>query len=74
MPVSMEDYEVSGDQSDDTLAHYALLSDCDPITFQKAIKDLKWQKVMIEEIRSTEKKNTWELLELPKEQKSIGVK
>lgn len=75
-PEWMEDYEVSGDQSDidDTLAHYAFLSGCDPITFQEAVKDSKWQIAMDEEIRSIEKNNTWELSELPKEKKSIGVK
>lgn len=74
------DYEVSGDnQSDDDdhiLAHCSLFSDCDPITFQEAVKDSKGQKAMNEEIRSIsiEKNNTWELSELPKEHKSIGVK
>ncbi|KAL6323292.1 hypothetical protein AAG906_029299 [Vitis piasezkii] len=59
-PAWMQDFEVTGVQFDnyDTIAHYALLSDCDPITFQEAIKDLK----------------CWELVELPKGQKSIGVK
>ncbi|KAL6340019.1 hypothetical protein AAG906_038854 [Vitis piasezkii] len=47
---------------------------CDPITFQEAIKDLKWHKAMNEEIGSIEKNNSWELVELPKGQKSIGVK
>ncbi|RVW73046.1 Retrovirus-related Pol polyprotein from transposon RE1 [Vitis vinifera] len=72
----MQDFEVTGVQSDnyDTIAHYALLSDCDPITFQEAIKDLKWHKAMNEEIMSIEKNNSWELVELPKGQKSIGVK
>lgn len=45
-----------------------------PITFQEAVKDSKWEKAMNEEIGSIEKNNTWELSELPKGQKSIGVK
>ena len=42
-PAWMQDFEVTRVQSDnyDTIAHYALLSDCDPITFQEAIKGLK---------------------------------
>ncbi|XP_059627119.1 uncharacterized protein LOC132269916 [Cornus florida] len=47
---------------------------CDPVTFQDAIKDPKWQKAMDEEITSIERNNTWELTNLPKRQKSIGVK
>ncbi|KAL6322426.1 hypothetical protein AAG906_008081 [Vitis piasezkii] len=75
-PTWMQDFEVIGVQSDnyDTIAHYALLSYCDPITFQEAIKDLKWHKAMNEEIGSIEKNNSWELVELPKGHKSIGVK
>ena len=44
----MQDYEVTCVQSDsnDTIAHYALFSDCDPVRFQEAVKDLKWQKAM----------------------------
>ncbi|RVW40116.1 Retrovirus-related Pol polyprotein from transposon TNT 1-94 [Vitis vinifera] len=37
-------------------------------------EDLKWHKAMNEEIGSIEKNNSWELVELPKWQKSIGVK
>lgn len=70
----MMDFEVTSDQCDVTLAHYALLYDCYPITFQEAIKDLKWKKAMDEEIKSIERNNTQELSELSKEQKSIGVK
>ena len=73
----MMDYEVSGDDQsddDDALVHFALFLDCDPITFQEAVKESKWKKAMTEEIRSIEKNNTWELSKLPKGQKSIGVK
>ena len=72
----MQDFEVTEVQSDnyDTIAHYALLLDCDPITFQEAIKDLKWHKAMNKEIGSIEKNNSWELVELPKGQKSMSVK
>ena len=44
----MEDYEVSGDQSYATLAHYDLLSYCDPTIFQEAVKDSNSQKDMWE--------------------------
>lgn len=71
-PAWTVDYVVSHDQSDDTLAHYALLLYCDLMTFQIAIKDSKWKKSMDEEIRCIEKNNTWELSKLPKRQQSIG--
>ena len=63
----MQDFEVSSVQSNnyDTISHYALLSYCDHITFQEAVKDSKWQKAMNEEIRSIKKNNSWELVELP---------
>ncbi|XP_038875144.1 uncharacterized mitochondrial protein AtMg00820-like [Benincasa hispida] len=70
----MEDYEVSGDLSDEAFVHYALLSECDPLTFEEAVKDIKWKQAMDEKIKSIEKKNTWDLSELPRGQKSIGVK
>ena len=72
----MQDFEVTNVHSDnhDTFAHYALLANYDPITFQEAVKDSKWQKAMKEEIRSIEKNNSWEIVEVPKGQKSIGVK
>ena len=67
---------VSGDDlsDDDSIAHFALFSDCDPVTFQETVKYSKWQKAMNEEIKSIEKNNTWELSDLPKGQKSICVK
>ena len=71
----MIDY-VSGDElsDDDTAVHFALFADCNPITFQEANKEIKWRRAMDEEIKSIEKNDTWELIDLPKGQKSIGVK
>lgn len=74
-PTWMEDYVSGGELSDDdSLAHFVFFADCDPLTFHDAIKDSKWQHAMDEEIKSIEKNNTWDLVELPKGQKSIGVK
>ncbi|KAJ4718900.1 Retrovirus-related Pol polyprotein from transposon TNT 1-94 [Melia azedarach] len=42
--------------------------------FEDAVKELKWQKAMDDEIAAIEKNNTWELTDLPKRQKTIGVK
>lgn len=74
-PAWMEEYEVSGiDQTDDPLTHFVLFSDCDPTTFEEAVKEAKWRTAMDEEIAAVERNNTWELMELPKGHKTIGVK
>ena len=71
----MIDYEVIGiDQSDDPITHFALFSDCDPTSFEVAVKESKWRKAMDEEIAVIERNNTWELTELPKGQKTISIK
>ncbi|RVW92788.1 Retrovirus-related Pol polyprotein from transposon TNT 1-94 [Vitis vinifera] len=74
-PAWMSDYEVTGiDQSEDPLTHFALFSDCDPTTFESAVKESKWRKAMDAEIAAIERNDTWELSELPKGHKTIGVK
>ncbi|CAL2238253.1 unnamed protein product [Prunus armeniaca] len=73
-PTWMMDYDVSNSSSDDDNAHFALFVDSDPITYDEVIKEKKWRKVMDNEIKSTEKNHTWELTDLPKGQKTIGVK
>ena len=74
-PTWMYDYEVTGiDQSEDPLTHFALFSDCDPTTFESAVKDAKWWKTMDDEIEAIERNDTWELTNLPKGHKTIGVK
>lgn len=40
----MMDYEVSWiDQTEDAFAQFAFFSDCDPTTFEVAVKEPKWQ-------------------------------
>ena len=51
-----------------------LLADSENITFPEAVKDEKWVKAMNEEIGAIEKNQTWEVAELPKGHKTIGVK
>ena len=71
-PAWMEDYEVTG--LSNPITHFALFADCDPTTFESAVKEEKWQKAMDDEINSIEKNDTWELCDLPKGHKTIGVK
>ncbi|CAL2228256.1 unnamed protein product [Prunus armeniaca] len=70
----MMDYDVSYSSSDDENAHFALLVDSDPITYTEAVKEEKWREAMDNEIKSNEKNQTWELIDLPKGKKTIGVK
>jgi len=68
----MADYEVTEIQ--DPLNHFALFSDCDPVSFEGPVTKPTWVTTMDNEIAAIERNNTWELVELPKGQKSIGVK
>ena len=71
----MSDYEVTRiDQSEDSLTHFALFSDCDPTTFESTVIETKWRKAMDEEISAIEQNDTWELSDLPKRRKTIGIK
>lgn len=74
-PFWMTDY-VSGDElsDDDNVAHHALFADSDPVLFEDAVNDVKWRKAMDAEIEAIEKNDTWELTDLPAEEKTIGVK
>ena len=51
-----------------------LLADSENIGFPEAVKDEKWVKAMNEEIGAIEKNETWEVADLPKGHKTIGVK
>eukprot|EP00268_Persea_americana_P066488 TRINITY_DN9059_c1_g1_i12.p1 TRINITY_DN9059_c1_g1~~TRINITY_DN9059_c1_g1_i12.p1 ORF type:complete len:238 (-),score=67.70 TRINITY_DN9059_c1_g1_i12:459-1172(-) len=73
-PAWMMDYEVSYSSSDDESGHFALFVDSDPITYTEAVKEEKWREAMDNEIKSIEKNQTWELTDLPKGKKTIGVK
>ena len=65
-PIWMDDYEVTRiGQSEDPIVHFALFADCDPVTFEQAVKQSKWRKSMDEELAHIERNNTWKLTELP---------
>jgi len=72
-PAWMQDYEETGTNQSKDVAHFALFADCDPKTFEGAIKEEKWRRAMDEEIDAIER-DTWELSDLLKGQKTIGVK
>ncbi|XP_024965760.1 uncharacterized protein LOC112505958 [Cynara cardunculus var. scolymus] len=55
------------------LAGFDLFADSDPLHYEEACLDKKWRDAMDREMDSIMKNNTWELIDLPKGQKSIGA-
>ena len=70
-PTWMIDYEMDYDSSDS--AYSAFFMDSDPIVYEEAVKEKKWREAMDREIKSVEKNKTWELTNLPKGHKTMGV-
>jgi hypothetical protein len=62
-------------QLDDIEQHnlFALMS-CQPTSFKEAAKEPHWVQAMNQEVDSIEKNKTWDLVDLPRHKKSIGVK
>ena len=58
----------------DNLTLFCLFANCEPVSYQEAVKEKKWRDAMDEEIKAIEKNETWELVPLPKGHKAIGVK
>ena len=65
-------YEMDYESSDS--GYFAFFMDSDPIVYEEAVKEKKWKEAMDSEIKSIEKNKTWELTNLPRGQKTIGVK
>ncbi|KAL2232748.1 UNVERIFIED_CONTAM: Retrovirus-related Pol polyprotein from transposon TNT 1-94 [Sesamum indicum] len=76
-PVWMTDYTSGEELSKDdevNMTSIALVVSSDPTSFEDAVKSSKWRLVMDEEIKSIEKNQTWQLVELSIGTKKIGVK
>jgi len=76
-PTWMQDYESGQGLSKEevsNIAYLALSVDSDPISFEDAVKNVKWRQAMNSKIEVIERNNTWELTELPNGSKVIGVK
>ena len=75
-PRHLEDYVsgkgLSDDEAQQLLAFH--VSQEDPLSFLDAIKETKWKVAMDVEIKAIERNKTWELVDLPKDAKKIGVK
>ncbi|KAL8087732.1 hypothetical protein AgCh_037766 [Apium graveolens] len=53
---------------------FCLMAECNPVTFEEASEERKWNKAMDEEIGAIKKNDTWELTDLLEGHKAIGVK
>jgi Reverse transcriptase (RNA-dependent DNA polymerase) len=51
-----------------------LLADAETISFEEAVRDPKMESCDGEEMKAIEKNETWEMTDLPKGHKPIGVK
>lgn len=74
-PVWMRNYETrEGFSEEENEVQLVIVAIVDPIYFEKAVKSEKWRTTMDVEMEAIKKNGTWELIELPKRGKTIGVK
>jgi len=75
-PGWLEDYDTTANEDDfDEEQFWAMFTQCqDPISFDDARKNSKWRDAMDAEIKAIERNETWELTDLPKGARKIGVK
>ena len=73
----MEGYVSGGEFSEEEVEHNNLImftSTANPTTFEEAVQNSKWRAAINLEIEAIERNGTWELTDLPKGMKKIGVK
>lgn len=73
----MADYETRTNlfEEEESLAMMIMTeSGNDPFHFEEAFKSNKWREAMNEEMKAIERNKTWELTDVPKDVKPIGVK
>lgn len=66
-----QDNDINGDSD---FVHFALMDESEPVKIEEALSDPKWICAMKEELESFEKNKTWELIDLSKVNKPIGVR
>jgi hypothetical protein len=77
VPFWMKDYVSGGEFSKEEAEHNNLVlftSTVNPTTFEDVVQSFKWRAAMDLEIKAIERNGTWELTNLPKGMKKIGVK
>ncbi|XP_071927597.1 uncharacterized protein [Coffea arabica] len=60
MPAQFDDYVVGKDDdlTDEAIVNFALFIDCDPVSFEEAVKDDRWVRTIDEKIHAIEKNDT----------------
>lgn len=69
LPLTLQDCELFQDNKvndDGDFIHFTLTAKSEPVKMEEALSDPKWICATKEELESIEKKNTWELVNLPK--------
>ncbi|MCH81780.1 hypothetical protein A2U01_0002572 [Trifolium medium] len=77
MPSRLADCEVLPDSAvnnEGELIHFALLADAEPVNFNEALQLSVWKKAMIDELKSIEKNQTWELVNPTENVRTIDLK
>ena len=73
-PVWMNNYETREGLFEEEHETQLVMFAADPIYFEEAVKSEKWKTTMDVEMETIKKNGTWELTDLPKGGKAIGVK
>lgn len=74
-PIWMCDYDSGEGLSDDNhQGNFALFVDDDPLSYKDAAQSAKWRYAMDSEIEAIRKNDTWDLTDLPRGAKTVGVK
>lgn len=76
-PQALRDYEVYFDttiNAEGELVHFSLLAESKLVSQEEFSRSTCWRYAMEEELKSIEKNDTWELVDLPKRKRPIDVK
>lgn len=77
LPSRLQDYDMESDSAvnaDGDLVHFALFCETELVSVDEAMEDPKWIGAMEEELKSIDRNQTWELVDLPSHKHPIGVK
>lgn len=77
MPIGHQDYELFQDNEindDGDFVHFTLMAEFEPVKMEEALSDPKWICDMKEELESIKKNKNWDLVDLPKRNKLIGIR
>ncbi|GAU44417.1 hypothetical protein TSUD_100640 [Trifolium subterraneum] len=75
--VRLDGYDVFPDQAiteAGELVNEAMIAELEPVTLDQALNDSNWKAAMVEELKSIEKNNTWELMHNTVSKRPIDVK